>query len=114
MKRLLLLVVLLTLAACAPRAEPVTVRDGEQVIITIAVNQPIYNATMSVLRADSDDARCFEIGVDDRDLACVLGDLSEATSVTVTGNDVTCVVFGHTDVVQTAFNLRPFPCKTGE
>lgn len=111
MKRLLVLAALVALAACAPRVTPVTTRDGEQVVITIAVNQPIYSATLSVLRAKTDDPRCSEIGVDNRDLGCVLGDLLEATTVTVTGTDVKCVVFGHTNPVLTVANLQPFPCK---
>lgn len=110
--RRLAVVLLLVLAACAPQVQPSIERDGERVAITISVDseRPLFNATMSVLNATTEDERCHAI---DSDLACILGDLHGSTVVTVTGTEVKCVVFGYISPVLTLQNYRPFQCKLG-
>lgn len=115
MKRLLAGLLLLTLAACVPSLAPQVERDGELVSVRIAPERDLFDVTLSVKHATTDDARCVVLNV--TDLGCVLGDLSAGseTTVRVAGEpgSVSCVLFGYVSERRGATDYRSFPCSTG-
>ncbi len=115
MKRLLTSLLLLALmaAACVPVLEPTPEREGTEVVITLEPEQTLYSVTLSVLNAQSVDARCVVINT--TDVGCVLGTLEAGTTTTVvvTGDPgaVYCSAFGFTDPDLGVGSYRLYPCK---
>jgi len=113
MKRFLaFLALVLVLAACAPAAVPTFERDGETVTVTITANEPLFDVTVSILGASTDDERCIALG--EADLGCVLGNIPAGaeTYVIVTSEPdaFSCVAFAYLEPANLT-TYRPFPCK---
>jgi len=103
---------LAALVACAPAAVPTFDRAGETVQIDVVANDALYGATLSVVNAATEDARCVQLG--GTDLGCDLGDLAadSTTTIDVTSpGDLSCVVFAYLEPGNLA-TYRPFPCRT--
>lgn len=111
-KLLLLSILVLALAACAPTMTPEAVRSGGDVTITITVTGTYYDVNLTVLRATTDDERCVAVG---SDLSCSVGDVvPEAPAVVVvTGapGEVACVASGFTNESRTPTTYRAVPCR---
>lgn len=111
--RLLLATLLLTvLAACAPAAEPTFQRDGEDVRITVRANETLYDTTLSIVNAETNDERCTTLS--DTDLACALGTIPEGenTSVLATSpGNLSCIAFAFLEP-DAVGSYRPYPCST--
>lgn len=113
MRKLLLLPILvLALAACAPTMSPTAVRSGEDVTITITVSGTYYDVNLTVLRATTEDGRCVPL---DGDLSCSVGDVQPGAPavVVVTGDvgEVACVASGFTDPALAPTTYRAVPCR---
>lgn len=116
MRRLGLGIILLLaiLTACiAPAVEPTAERVGATVVITLEPTVSLYSVTLSVLNATSSDERC--VVINEIDVGCVLGDLPEGSSTTVTvfGSEgaVQCSAFGFTDPNLAISTYRAYPCN---
>lgn len=114
MRRPLIFILLaFLLAACVPGVAPVTERTGEVVTITVAPERALFDVTLSVPHATSDDARCVVLNV--TDVGCVLGDLGagDSTVVVVRGQASACVLFGYVNERRGVTDYRSFPCTSG-
>jgi len=120
MRKLLPLTIVLALTACAPALlSPRVERDGDAVVVTVVANAPAYAVTLSVLNVTSDDERCVALGPDEvpTDIGCILGDLGEGGTTTVTAvptGPVACVAFGFSDPDLSPTSYRPYPCSAGQ
>jgi len=110
--RLLAVLVVVVLAACAPAAVPTFDRTGDAVQIDVVVNDALYGATLSVVNAATEDARCVQLG--GTDLGCDLGDLAadSTTTINVTSEgSMSCIVFGYLEPGALS-TYRPYACQT--
>jgi len=103
---------LAALVACAPAAVPTFDRAGETVQINVVANDALYGATLSVVNAATEDARCVQLG--GTDLGCDLGDLAadSTTTINVTSEgSMSCIVFGYLEPGALS-TYRPYACQT--
>ena len=112
MRRIIFALILVaSLAACAPALAPTIERANGDVIVTVSANQAVYAVSVSILDAVTDDARCATVGVDSW---CLLGDLErgQVATVVATGEfGVACTAAGFLREDQALSSYRPFRCE---
>lgn len=110
---LLPLTLLIVMGACAPATSPTFDRDGENVTVNVPANQDLYNTTLHVKPASTEDKRCFD--KEGPHVSCSLGDIPEGETVQVRmvspsdPEDLSCLVGAFLEPGPIA-SYRPFPC----
>lgn len=110
MKRLALLFVLI-LGACAPAAVPTFDRNDGSVRVTVEANATLYDTTLSMINARTNDERCTVLG--ESDIACILGTIPEGRETYVqaeTDGGFSCIAYAYLDPGALT-SYRPYPCK---
>jgi hypothetical protein len=112
MTRYLLPLLLVLLVGCAPALAPSLERQNGLVLVSVPANQPVYQATVTILGAVTSDPRCTSIGPD---AWCLLGDLAkrEVAFVMVAGEpgQVACTAAGFLSEDLALASYRPFACR---
>lgn len=109
-RALALFALVVAVAACAPAASPSYERLNGDVRVTVRANDTLYDATLSLVNAESDDERCFEIN--ETDAACVLGTIPEGQETYVLAErnaEFSCVVYAYTAMGDLT-SYRPYRC----
>lgn len=111
---LLVLVAVALLAGCLPALAPTIERMNGDVQVVVTANRDVWDASVSIIGAVSDDPRCVIVGVNGfTDSWCWVGDLAEGETVVIraVGDRVGCTAAGYIEESLRVGSYRPFACR---